>query len=848
MRAVLLRFRVFATIATCIQIPVLWSQDAEQSNEVTVHFSDASWFVNELSTALVFTRAEGEPSLESLDGGADFRIYTSDFIAVENDERGSFAMRVEFIPSRSGVLRFPSVEVSVGEETFSSSSREILVGEPKQSPAMSFSITPEKTRVFVGEPLRLDFIWRCDLPMNQLRDLQLYPDFFNNASIEVVIPRSVAPEEEQYGLPVGGRRAIARRIAEEDSFPPNMGELRFSAFIRIEEPGRYAIPQTRLLCSRLLEENAQSNRYAAYFNNALFEPADRSAPYEKLHAFANEFEIEARPIPEEGRLESFSGLFDPESISVEVAPNPVEVGQLMEIRVDVASDVCSEMLQIPDLSRQAALRNRFWVSSEVNEVWRPQGRTFVARARPLTTRFDRFPSLEIQTFSSDEAKFNLIETDPIELKIRPSDGKDFFPIENIPGARVSVVGNADGVWHNPKATMLNDFLDWTLRTLVDGVWAILALGLVAIGLGSVWAREMRKRALDEDYRRRREAYRAFRVSMGKGEDPVEALRTLIGRCFDRRPSALTARDAARLLAEVEGDGELVRDIETAIEQVDTQRYAPGGASGQTAIPTERFGERVFNLVKRGAPVLFFIGVLCGSDSARAADWAAAEERFQAALSAAEAGVGSSEEAALFVEAALAFEACGEAGTRPGLSWLNAGNAWFKAGKVGRAIANYRQAESYRPFDAKIASNLASARALRRDEFGNEERGTLVPTRWIQATFSVAWIAFCLVVIGWIRFRSKLWTIASGTALALVLALVSILAFRELRGVKEGVLIVEEAYARKGPSYSYSSAYVSPLHDGLELRLLEERSGWVRVRLEDESESWLPSEVVQSFRY
>ncbi len=214
---------------------------------------------------------------------------------LEEDERGSYALSVRFLPLRTGVRDFPSLAVEVDREVLRSLPRQLLVGEPHLSESMSFIIEAEKTQVYVGEPLRLDFIWHCDLPMNQMRALRLYPDLFNDSDIEVVIPRSVVPEEEQFGLPVGGRRAIAHRISGEEAFPPNLGELRFSVFVRFEESGMFEIARTRLLCSRLLVENAQSNRYAAYFNNALFEAVDRSLPHEKLHAFSSPIEIEVLP-------------------------------------------------------------------------------------------------------------------------------------------------------------------------------------------------------------------------------------------------------------------------------------------------------------------------------------------------------------------------------------------------------------------------------------------------------------------------------------------------------------------------------------------------------------------------
>lgn len=250
-----------------------------------LEFKEASWFVDELSTAWIFVNSQKEPVVESNNDSGEIRFLNTEVVYLDNDERGDYVVSLSFIPLRTGVRTFPSITIKVEEGILlETQSRQFVVGEPHTSDLMSFSIEAEKTRVYEGEPVRLDFVWRCDLPMNQIRDLRLYPEILNNSSIETVIPRSAAPEEEQFGLPVGGRRAIARRVANEEAFPPNLGELRFSAYIRFKKAGRFEVSKTRLLCSRLLVDNAQSNRYAAYFNNALFETADRSLPHEKLYS------------------------------------------------------------------------------------------------------------------------------------------------------------------------------------------------------------------------------------------------------------------------------------------------------------------------------------------------------------------------------------------------------------------------------------------------------------------------------------------------------------------------------------------------------------------------------------
>ncbi len=825
-----------------------WSdaqEDEFQAIEVSMELSDASWFVNEPANAVIFVTSNNEPVARFADTYSDFQFYESEFVKLDNDERGDFGMAIEFVPLRTGIRAIPSIEIEIAGEIFKTAVREILVGEAKSTAAMTFSITANKKRAYVGEPIRLDFVWRCDLPMNQIRDLRLNPSFFGDSGLEVVIPRVSAPEEEQFGVPVAGRRAIARRSANEEGFPPNLGELRFSVFVRAKTTERIEISRTRLLCSRLLAENAQSNRYAAYFNNALFESADRSSAYEKLHAFSEAFAIEILPLPAKNREESFSGLFQFESIDISIAPNPVEVGQLMEIRIDVESEICSEMLSIPDLSRQSSLRHRFWVSSEINEVWRPDGRTFVVRARPFTTELNAFPSLAIQTFAPEEGAFVSTRTQPISMEVTPRDGMHYFPIQNIPDAQFSVVGNDEGIWQNYEASMMNDILNSVFQLLAEGMSIVVATGALLAIFGSLLAREWRKRAVDADYRRQRRAYSAFKRNLASGMEPAKALSLLVAGCFGCRESALTAKDAARLIRALNGQGhsQLEDEVREVMESRDLQPYAPSELEDSTRVEVAKVGERVFDYAKKGALLCVAFFVVDGSEYSHGSNWETVESLFAQALSADEAALESSGAESRFAEAALAFEACGEAGVRPGLSWFNAGNAWLKAGEIGRAIGNYRQAQLYRPFDSNIALGLETARALKLDTFASAESNNSLPTRWVKAGFSVSWILACTSVIFWIRYRNRAWQVALGLCALLALVSGSLVGYRWIYGTGEGVLIVDEAYGRKGPSYSYVSAFVDPLHNGLEVDLIERRSDWARVRLADGSHCWLPQEVL-----
>ena len=74
-------------------------------------------------------------------------------------------------------------------------------------------------------------------------------------------------------------------------------------------------------------------------------------------------------------------------------------------------------------------------------------------------------------------------------------------------------------------------------------------------------------------------------------------------------------------------------------------------------------------------------------------------------------VGSRQATAFFTKSALLFEASAQTSDDAASAFYNAGNAWFHANKLGRAITAYRNSARIRPFDEALLSNLVAARAL-----------------------------------------------------------------------------------------------------------------------------------------
>jgi tetratricopeptide (TPR) repeat protein len=234
----------------------------------------------------------------------------------------------------------------------------------------------------------------------------------------------------------------------------------------------------------------------------------------------------------------------------------------------------------------------------------------------------------------------------------------------------------------------------------------------------------------------------------------------------------------------------------------------------------------------------------------------ATEAFKAGLAAPEA-----DRAAHFRTAAAAYETLiNDKGLRSGPLYYNAANCYMHLDELGKAILNYRRAETLTPANRELQSNLSVALARRKDHIaprehvvlglpvgtiGSDVRGWLVR---LPAKPVVLVVAFTLV---WVMLGLRLVRRHALLNVMLVLAVISAVVYGAAvaahgdaaSGREHGVLIVKEFAPRTGPSDMHPESFEQPLHEGVEFRILARESGWLKTKLPDGATCWLPAEAV-----
>jgi len=188
----------------------------------------------------------------------------------------------------------------------------------------------------------------------------------------------------------------------------------------------------------------------------------------------------------------------------------------------------------------------------------------------------------------------------------------------------------------------------------------------------------------------------------------------------------------------------------------------------------------------------------------------------------------------YSDAAAAYEKILQTGGQSPALLFNCGNAEFKAGHLGGAIAAYRRAELLAPRDAELRANLAFVRGQVQGATVRESRwqnwvGSLTLNEGAMITAVFFWVLFALLAMRQVRpgLAPKL---RSMTRLAIVLAIFSgtVLALQAANHFNSSVAVVTgaEATARSGPFDDAQTAFT--VHDGTEMPVLDRHDQWVEV--------------------
>ena len=246
-------------------------------------------------------------------------------------------------------------------------------------------------------------------------------------------------------------------------------------------------------------------------------------------------------------------------------------------------------------------------------------------------------------------------------------------------------------------------------------------------------------------------------------------------------------------------------------------------------------------------VPLLIAMLFLTTETRAAEPGSRERTFVRALEVFDAAKAPDD----YRESAALLESLLSDGFRNGAVYYNLGNAYFRAGEYGRAIAAYRKAKPFRPRDPYLEANLRQALSVAPGRLPETP-----PAWWTHVLFWTGWFSFpekayaafaaflsaALAAVAGLTLRRPraYWLSGVLVALAVILSLDAGIAYAQVAWSRRAV-VTGETVARKGIGQNYEPAFDQPLKDGAEFTILSENGDWVFGHFAGIGDGWLRRE-------
>ncbi|MCX7394605.1 MAG: BatD family protein [Planctomycetales bacterium] len=595
---------------------------------------------------------------------------------------------------------------------------------------------------------------------------------------------------------------------------------------------------------------------------------------EKIYAVEKKIEVTVKDVPLQGRPDSFCGAIGTFGLRSELSPTSSRVGDPMTLTLLLTGRGTVAEAKPPDIAAVAGIPGAFRTYEATEEI-RAETHIFTYGLRPLAPGITEFPSISMSYFNVDRDQYVTVSTDPIPVSIREAES---LLNEQIVSSSTAESKSSEALQVSQAGLLANDNRLSALHN--DSVlivpWLMLWVGMLAtyatFAAAIAWTRY---RHGDPAVVRRRGAGRQARITLrevaslnpsSESRAICDALRRaivgLIADYLNVPPAGLTPRDVDDNLERLGVDPTRRLAIHQFLQACDAARY------GLAAEDFERLEHQCISLVndldlilkkqQRGkSGRIISAGLLCGLavvagctaavDANRLHQFQAAEQEFAKSLTQDE-----------FVRVASQYQQILDSGLKSGAVLFNQGNAWIRAGEVGRGIAAYRQAKRFRPRDPSLDANLRNAikNVGGPEESRSPQNGfagyiffwqdwcsyseKLLVTTTLLAAILCAALSMQLFSAGTI---SKRWRTA-GTVIFFVFSFSTFRDWMQIERSVHGIVISAPIVARKGDSENYETAFNRPLPEGTEFVVLEQRNDWLHVQLAGSGVGWIPSRNAQ----
>jgi len=821
-----------------------------------------------LNLSFYGTQDVSAPELPDIDGfNWQYRGPSTRISIVNGKASNSITHIYRLLPLKAGVFTIPSFSLEYKGNTYTSNAirMEVVQGPGRQGATYEEGeqdledrifvvMEAEKTKAYVNEIVPVTI----KLFSNELavRDVQ-YPEFAHEGF-------SVDEYEEpkkHYVIMEGVRYDI----------------IEFNTSVFAMRLGELTIGPAEIKCNLLVRKQA---RRRSFFDDDFFDGFfDRYERY-PLNLKSTDIPITILDLPRENIPPDFYGAFGSYDFYLKAEPEEVKVGDPVILRMTIVGRGSPHTVKPPLLD----LGDDFKVyESEVKQA--KDIKTFEYVIIPKSDKISQIPEIRFSFFDTKYERYKTIARGPIPITVNPLPEGEELKIFEIPEEGTAVfrrreILGRDIIYIKDSPGRLRKRGTFLCKNKLFIAFQFLPL----LAVVSVLVFQKRKERLQTDirYARRLRAPRKARNNLvltrkllDSGEkdrffeSAFKTLQEYLGDKFHLPTAGITSNIVEEELRPRNIDKKVLDKIKECFTNCDTARYAPSSATQDQMTKTFRLLEDIIDNLERGRfpltgtsssrtrsllsmkkNVLFFILIYALGFAGQAG----ADGPGQAHSLLYQGNASYSEED--YGGAISEYEKALSLRCESGPLYYNLGNAYFKAGSLGKAILNYLRAKRLMPNDADLKANLSYAQSLIKG-------GTIQPERkWFARVFfklsdsfsldgitllcAILYFVLCGLIIGSILLGNarKILIYSGGIILGILILFTSIFIaqFDKVLVQKEAVILAGSSDAKFEPIDDATTFFI--LHEGERVAIITSRKGWAKVRRTDGKQGWVKARGIE----
>lgn len=497
---------------------------------------------------------------------------TSKLEIINNHVSQTVTFSYRLAPERPGELVIPPIELELDGKTFQTGQQVIQVRGADERPTIGTNqagdalllaeVRTSAGRLYVGQhaPFTLTIWIRIPGGVGaRLSARDLYSLLRNNRTGFGPFPEPLRAERRVLDLP-DGKAEFFEYKTRADVFLDRVGPVELSDLAIVMD---YPM--------RLSRE--------PFFGRLRIEDYETIAIRPEVHA------PDVRPLPTEGRPDSFTGAVGQYEINVYTDAQSVNVGDPIPLVIEITGSGPLDTLPGPRLAQQPRLTADFRVPAEtLSGKTAGRRRVFTQTVRAKRPDVSAIPPIEYAYFDPESGEYKVVRSRPIPIQVRSietasagellelSAGEPADPIAALDGLYGIKTGQRELLAHAPPVTMAQAVVALVAPpAVVVGLWGGLALAQF--------------RSSDPARRRRQRAYaRAVRRIENSRGAPAEIGAALSAYLADRRnepPGRFTGAAALELLRACNAAPETLEACTAVLDRCEAAAY--GGAKSDPSL-------------------------------------------------------------------------------------------------------------------------------------------------------------------------------------------------------------------------------------------------------------------------